>query len=149
MISIINIIQIKCDLQSFDEDRLRLNYSETLFVIDDHFQIRSKIWKKKLSTRKHSSRMYTTCQPYELRSPDRGVGPEMNMFGQDFSDGHQISLSEGTQAWSLGRSHVFWCQVDLGGGGFTIRSNASWVMVTCGFPVGGGGGEIWLFVAFY
>ena len=70
------------------------------------------------------------CQPYVLWwSPDvRTGGPQVNKFEQVFSNCHQMSLAGG---WAGGVT----CLVSRGGDearACTVRSNASWVMVTWG-----------------
>ena len=81
-------------------------------IVDDiiHFQ-----------TRKHSSRMHTTRFDHQMSVSVRGVCPQMNKFEQVSSDGHQMSKPRDPKSDT-------WEGLGLGGGGCTVRSNASWVM---------------------
>ena len=74
------------------------------------------------------------CQPYVLLPPDVSTdweGGQLNKFEQVSSYGHQMSLAVGPEgSMSDGREGgVPMSDVGGGGGGSTVRSNASWVMV--------------------
>ena len=81
------------------------------------------------------------CQPYELWPPDvstgRGCGvggPQMNKFEQVSSYGHQMSLAGGWAWPELGVPCLMARGAAAAGRGCTVKSNASWVMVTSGPP---------------
>ena len=96
--------------------------------------------------RKHSSRMRTAClcQLYPLLQLPLDVSCREESKERVSSDGHQMSLAEGVGCSGLmsgagareGESNEqVWTDLMSSGGGLcTVRSSASWVMITWDLP---------------